>query len=65
MWKGFETDAEFTGDRDNVSRDWGLGKRGLGLGRRGGLGGMGGLGVGSRGELSEGVGVRVESMAES
>ena len=41
MWKGFETDTELMGDRDNVSRDWGLGKRGLGLGRRGGLGGKG------------------------
>ena len=65
MWKGFESETVLTGDRDNVSRDWGLGKRGLGLGRRGGLGGKGGLGVGSRGELSEGVGVRVESMTES
>ena len=53
------------GGRDDVSRGWGLDKRGLGLGRRGGLGGKGGLGVGSSGELSEGVGVRVESMTES
>ena len=47
------------GDRDNVSRDWGLDKRGLGLGRRGGLGGD------IRGGLSEGVRDRVESMTES
>ena len=43
----------------NVSRGWGLDKRGLGLGRRGGLGGD------SRGGLGEGVGVKIESMAES